>query len=312
MRTATKGMLSVIALVAVLVMAGSASAIEPIWGQLNTTVAEGQIVTLTVEGGPAGDYVTTDVDDKPVDEYAFDNIDPLLVRAGIPPGGTFNVTVVMLCSGTQRTEDGIMEADYVNTLRNTTPTTAHLMTWGVNGIRNGATDFVELMELESCVVEVSFSKTLYAGWNLISLPLTPSDDSTSVVLSTASYDAVYRYNATSKEFESADAMDPGTGYFVHATSGSIWTYSGTAYTSMDASLKHGLNMVGWLNCSKDVDTLSSISGDYCYVAQWNTSAQKFDVCNPVAPPTFNDFTTMDRGTGYFISAKQDCMLSESC
>ena len=139
-----------IALVAAMVMAGSASAIEPVWGQLNTTVAEGQIVTLTVEGGPAGDYVTTDVDDKPVDEYAFDNIDPLLVRANIPPGGTYNATIVMLCSGTQRTEDGIMGADYVNTLRNTTPTTAYI----INAVRNAATDFASLMELEDCPADL--------------------------------------------------------------------------------------------------------------------------------------------------------------
>ena len=159
----------------------------------------------------------------------------------------------------------------------------------------------------------TFSKTLYEGWNLLSLPLTPEDDGASAVLSGVSYDAVYRYNATSKQFESADVMDPGTGYFVHATVDCTWTYSGTASTSMDASLEQGLNMVGRLNCSKDVsDTLSSISGKYYYVARWDTQAQKFEVYNPAAPPTFNDFITMDRGTGYFISAKQECVLSENC
>jgi hypothetical protein len=165
--------------------------------------------------------------------------------------------------------------------------------------------------------EETFSKSIYEGWNLISLPLVPTDNSASAVLSTVTYDAVYRYNATSKHFEgieSTDAMDPGTGYFVHVTSESTWTYSGTAYTSIDISLKQGLNMVGWLNCSKDVgDALSSISGEYYYVARWNATAEKFEVYNPVAPSAFNDdFTTMDRGIGYFISAKQDCALYKSC
>jgi hypothetical protein len=128
-----------------------------------------------------------------------------------------------------------------------------------------------------------------------------------------SYDAVYRYDATSKQFEIAGVMDPGTGYFVHATADCTWNYSGTVYNSMDISLKQGLNMVGWLNCSKDVDVaLSSISGKYYYIARWNTTARKFEVCNPAAPSAFNDFPTMDRGTGYFISAKQECVLSESC
>jgi hypothetical protein len=160
-----------------------------------------------------------------------------------------------------------------------------------------------------------FSKPIYEGWNLISLPLVPDDNSVSTVLSTVSYDAVYRYNAISKQFESVDVMNPGTGYFVYATADCTWEYSGTAYSSVSTPLEPGLNMVGWLNCSKDIDTLSSISGDYYYVARWNTAAEKFEVYNPAAPSTFNDFTAMDRGTGYFISAKQDCtdcVLSENC
>ena len=162
----------------------------------------------------------------------------------------------------------------------------------------------------------TFSKPLYEGWNLISLPLDPEDDTASAVLSGVSYDAVYRYNATSKQFEgieSTDAMNPGTGYFVHAIADCTWEYSGTAYNSMDISLKQGLNMLGWLNCSKDVDdALSLIQGDSYYVARWNTTSEKFEVYNPAAPAAFNDFTVVDQGTGYFISAKQDCMLSESC
>ena len=158
----------------------------------------------------------------------------------------------------------------------------------------------------------TFSKLLYEGWNLISLPLDPEDKSADAVLSTVSYDAVYRYDATSKQFESVVVMNPGTGYFIHATADCTWEYSGTPYTSMDVSLKQGLNMVGWLNCTKDVDALSLIS-DYYYVARWDATAEKFEVYTPMAPAaSFHDFTAMDRGTGYFISAKQDCTLSESC
>ena len=163
--------------------------------------------------------------------------------------------------------------------------------------------------------EESFSKDLYDGWNLVSLPLTPSDNSTSSVLASVldNVSAVYRYNATSKQFESASTMDSGRGYFVHVTQNCTWTYSGTPYTSMSTELKQGLNMVGWLNCSKPIDdALSSIDGDYWYVARWNAVSQSFEVFNPVAPSVFNDFTAMDRGTGYFISAKAGTTLSASC
>ena len=160
--------------------------------------------------------------------------------------------------------------------------------------------------------EETFSKPLAAGWNLISLPLTSSNTSAAKVLETVSYDAVYRYSATApRGFESVATMDPGVGYFVHVTaSGQTWTYNGTAYTSMNVSLEPGLNMVGWLNCSLSItgsdDALSSLDGKYNYVAMFNATSKKFEAYNPHAPSAFNDFTTMERGTGYFISARAGC------
>ena len=162
----------------------------------------------------------------------------------------------------------------------------------------------------------TFTKDLYEGWNLASLPLTPSDNSASSVLASVWGNVttpVYRYNATSKQFEPASIMDPGEGYFVHITQNCTWTYSSTsAYTSMSTELKQGLNMVGWLNCTKAISSLSSIDGKYWYIARWNAAEQKFEVYNPVAPSVFNDFTTMNRGEGYFISAKEGTTLVESC
>jgi len=161
----------------------------------------------------------------------------------------------------------------------------------------------------------TFTKSLPAGWNLVSLPLTPTDNSVSAVLTSISgnYDAVKSYHAATHQFEDATTMDPGTGYFVHVTepSGSIWEYEGTAYTSMTASLSQGLNMVGWTNETGFAlpGALSSIDGKYRYVARWNADEQKYEVYLPGAPTDFNDFTTMDRGAGYFIAATSDCTLA---
>ena len=306
----TKVLVVVTLLVGVMVLfAGNAAAhAEPVYGTVDTA-ADQAVVMLWVEDDQINnpnwnrsaiinDSSKTGLTDK---SYYFDDIEPILLAHGKNIGDSFNVTVAMLCSGQNRT--GVT---YTNTWHNDTGVT-FMETYGIAGAT-----VMPMMNLDSCVAEETFSKTLYAGWNLISLPITPSDSSTSAVLSEVSHDAVYQYNATSKQFESTDAMGPGTGYFVHATAESVWTYSGTPYTSIDISLKQGLNMVGWLNCSKDVNALSSISGDYYYVARWNTSTEKFEVYNPAAPSAFNDFTAMNRGTGYFISAKQGCTLSESC
>ena len=304
--------LAVVTLVGVMIIfAGNAAAAhaEPVYGTLDTA-ADQAAVMLWVEDDQINNpnrnmsevVNKTGMSGLTDKSYYFNDIEPLLLAHGKNIGDPFNVTVAMLCSGQNQT--GVT---YTNTYHNDTGVT-FMETYGVSGAT-----IMLMMNLESCAAEEPFSKTLYVGWNLISLPLTPPDNSTSAVLSGVSQDAVYRYNATSKQFESADVMDPGIGYYVNVTSECVWAYSGTPpYTSMDISLKHGLNMVGWLNCLKDIDALSSISGDYYYVACWNTSAEKFEVHNPAVPVAFYDFTTMERGTGYFISAKHDRTLSESC
>ena len=156
----------------------------------------------------------------------------------------------------------------------------------------------------------TFTKPLAFGWNLISLPLTPTDNSVSVVLNGVSQDAVKSYNAATHQFEDATTMDPGIGYFVHVTTEGDWVYEGTAYTSISAPLSQGLNCVGWTNTSADLpDALLSIDGNYRYVAHWDATSQSYEVYEPNAPAVFNDFTTMDRGEGYFIAATSSCTLT---
>ena len=169
---------------------------------------------------------------------------------------------------------------------------------------------VDLVVYEVPQETETFTKSLPAGWNLISLPLTPTDNGVGTVLSGVSQNAVKQYNANTKLFEDATTMDPGTGYFVHVTTAGTWSYEGTAYTTMTAPLSQGLNMVGWTNTSANLPgALSSISGNYTYVAHWNATSESYEVYEPNAPEVFNDFVTMERGVGYFIAATEDCTLT---
>ena len=172
---------------------------------------------------------------------------------------------------------------------------------------------VDIVVYEVPVETDTFTKSLPLGWNLISLPLTPLDSSTSVVLgnATIAYDAVKSYNAATNQFEDATTMDPGTGYFVHVTTAGTWEYEGTACNSISASLSQGLNMVGWTNETGSAlpGALSSIDGSYRYVARWNAGTQSYEIYLPDAPAVFNDFATMERGEGYFIAATGSCTLT---
>ena len=161
----------------------------------------------------------------------------------------------------------------------------------------------------------SFDKELVEGWNLVSLPLIPSDNKVSSVLNSidGKYNAVVRYNAATHQFVTlsvSDEMDNGVGYFIHMTVNGTWSYQGTAYENIEVGLSQGLNCVGWTNTSANLPgALNSITGNYNYVARWNAASQSYEAYEPNAPPPFNDFTTMNRGEGYWIVAKESCMLT---
>ncbi|KAF5437958.1 hypothetical protein C5S35_01410 [Candidatus Methanophagaceae archaeon] len=164
----------------------------------------------------------------------------------------------------------------------------------------------------------TFTKPLSTGWNLVSLPLTNETDMTVANIIEASlsgsYDALHKYDVATHSFVSlglSDPMENGVGYFIHMTADDTWTYQGTAYTSMTASLVQGLNMVGWVNETDSAlpGALDSISGNYRYVARWNAGNQSYGVYLPGAPDVFNDFATLERGEGYFIAATAGCMLT---
>ena len=158
----------------------------------------------------------------------------------------------------------------------------------------------------------TFSKSLPAGWNLISLPLTPVDNSVGAVLTGVEQNAVKRYDATSKEFvDVTTTMDPGTAYFVHVLVASTWEYVGDSVSSTTPQLKSGLNMIGVPNCGISVSDAMGSTG-YRYAARWNATAQSYEVYNPNAPVAFHGFSTMEPGEGYFVSAGSDSTLTVTC
>ena len=157
----------------------------------------------------------------------------------------------------------------------------------------------------------TFEKELLTGWNLVSMPLTPSDNHISAILSSidGKYDLVKKYTGGSG-FADTTIMDPGNGYFIRMTEDATWTYDGISYDSISNSMSNGLHCIGWVNSSTDIpDALSSIDGSYRYVARWNASIQDYEVYEPHAPAVFNDFDTMDKGVGYFLSATTACTLT---
>ena len=314
MKSIKIGIIVAIAVIGVLAMAGSAQAMQGVYGLVNDVEfggqgeAVGKIVTIWIENNSANFHNQVIEDGSPDADYYYE-VD-IMDLPGYPGSGSVFVSVQMFASGTD--EDGV---PYDND---------GCYFAEINKSETVSASYVWMPDVDQTCSK-TFNKHLDLEWNLISLPLTSATDMTvENIINTSlggSYDALCKYNAISNNYEtlsSTDVMENGVGYFIHMTQADTWTYSGAGYTSMNEPLEDGLNMVGWMDCNKTISSgLTSIAGNYTYAASWNATAQEFETYNPAAPDPdtpggFNDFFDMERGTGYFISMKVSDTLDESC
>ncbi|MCG2769512.1 MAG: right-handed parallel beta-helix repeat-containing protein [Anaerolineae bacterium] len=169
---------------------------------------------------------------------------------------------------------------------------------------------------------------LHSGWNLVSVPVHPSDTSAEAVLSTIAgeYDLVYAYDA-SDEASPWKQLDPSVpsfandlltidetkGLWLHGTSATTWTFPDYTPPAGIIPLHPGWNLVGYPSSdAKPVaEALASIEGKYTLVYTQDPSDQvdPWKMFNPAAPPWSNELTQMVPGCGYWILITQPCELS---
>jgi len=176
------------------------------------------------------------------------------------------------------------------------------------------------------VVPIGITIDLYTGWNLISLPLMPGENSIASVLSliNGNYSIIWEYNAsnTSDHWKKYDPsvpfgndlinMEPGKGYWILMTSDDTLPISGTVPESTDFVLKTGWNLIGYnsLDSQPVAEAISSISSNYSIIWTYNASDttdhwKKYD--HP-SVPFGNDLIIVEPGKGYWIMMTSDDIL----
>jgi hypothetical protein len=195
-----------------------------------------------------------------------------------------------------------------------------------------ATDLAGNVESPSTGVTVTvrtrYSIPLQPGWNLIALPLAPSDPAPAAVLASIAdgYDLVYTYEACDDasdpwnrydpaappQVNDLTAMDVRHGYWLRATQAVTLTVRGAPPVSTAISLCTGWNLVGYPSTTAIAlpAALAGIAGKYdlvyAYVAGDPDPWKRFD---PLAPPQVNDLTAMGPARGYWIRATAPAVLN---
>jgi hypothetical protein len=156
----------------------------------------------------------------------------------------------------------------------------------------------------------SFTISLKTGWNLISLPISPSNSSIAEVLKSAgsAIAAVYSYAVRAGRYltylptdsgsNDLTTMEPGPGYWVYVDSAAELRISGEkANGTLD--LAEGWNLVGVnsLSSMRVESALAGIEGKYDAVYEFNNETNSY---TGYLPPSVTDLKSLKPGLGYWI------------
>jgi hypothetical protein len=154
--------------------------------------------------------------------------------------------------------------------------------------------------------------SLKQHWNLISIPVQPTDTSISSVLSSINgkYLAVYAYDGNNYEAYIPGAssnplkkIEAGRGYWVYMNDAATLTVEGSE-ASKNVNLKIGWNLVGY-SSTQSVPIAQGIAS----VGNRVTAVYAFDsVANSYqgyVPPSISVLTSLDPGRGYWMYATEN-------
>jgi len=100
---------------------------------------------------------------------------------------------------------------------------------------------------------------LVAGWNLVSLPVTPDDPTLTALFPDAT--VAYKFEAA---YQNVTSLEPGLGYWVKVTNGGTYTICGQNFPAYTATLSAGWHLRGAVNgtATPTTDPANSISVMY--------------------------------------------------
>jgi hypothetical protein len=162
----------------------------------------------------------------------------------------------------------------------------------------------------------TFNLNLAAGWNLISLPLKPTNPSVDKVLTPISgkYDAIYAYDSAEGQYstfipggENNDltTLAEGRGYWIYMNQAGTLTVNGSP-AEKAVQLRTGWNLVG-LNstaATASAAALASIEGKYSAVYGYDSSTAQY---RGYIPSGDTSLSSLKPGEGYWIFADSNAV-----
>jgi putative ABC transport system substrate-binding protein len=139
---------------------------------------------------------------------------------------------------------------------------------------------------------------LKAGWNMVSVPVMPSNNSVSAVFPGVA--AVYSWNPVTKSYTVPATIDSEKGYWVAVAADTTINVCGVPVTTWASDIKAGWNMIGSLIYNASIaDPNDNPDGSVQPFAYWWDPASK----------SYDYKTTIEPTKGYWVASVQDCTLT---
>ena len=139
---------------------------------------------------------------------------------------------------------------------------------------------------------------LKAGWNMVSVPVTPADNSVSAVFPGAA--VVYTWDPVSKTYTVPGTVEPDIGYWVAVIQDATITVTGAPVETWTGSIAAGWNMIGSVISNASIaDPDDSPGGSVQPFAYWWNPDTKAYVST----------TEIQPGKGYWAASTQNCTLT---
>jgi hypothetical protein len=146
--------------------------------------------------------------------------------------------------------------------------------------------------------EVAVEIPLKAGWNMVSVPVTPSDASVSAVFPDAL--VVYTWNPVTKSYSAVTEVEAGKGYWVAVMTDVTATVTGIPVNDWTVSITAGWNMIGSIfDSASFTDPYDNPDLSVMAFVYWWDPVSKSYVYG----------TTIEPGKGYWAASTQDCTLT---
>jgi hypothetical protein len=154
--------------------------------------------------------------------------------------------------------------------------------------------------------------SLSKGWNLISIPLQPSDKSVEHVMSSidGSYTALYAFDGTGYQSyikgesdNGLGSVEPGRGYWIYMDESRTLSLTGKK-ASPSVEVSEGWNLVGYSSTTpiQIEQGLASLGSKVQAVYAFDAVENRYE---EYIPGSSSELTSLDPGRGYWIFANQD-------